>query len=290
MTFFIAHSPNESRILGDARGSVHRRPVFVDLRFVYHSDSHPRRPNIRRPTSCGASLLVGPVFTRELSILPRRGRLFVARGAYVGGLAALWITAWQVLAGTQIVRNVGDFAYFGSTVFQVLAPLHLTAAAFFAALSTAAAVAHEKDRRTFDLLAADQSHQPRTCARRALCFALRRRATSPLPPLPLFALSALCGGVDFRQIVAVFVVTLAGVVDGGQSRFDRRLVARTHVSNAGDDGPRPRRVDRALGSGRSRTIRDTVVAEAMHTLGRPPRALGMRHSVVRDRLTTCDCP
>ena len=159
-------------------------------------------------------MLVGPVFTRELSILPRRGRLFVARGAYVGGLAALWITAWQVLAGTQIVRNVGDFAYFGSTVFQVLAPLHLTAAAFFAALSTAAAVAHEKDRRTFDLLLlTNLSNRELVLGR--LFASLLGVSDFAIAAAPLFALSALCGGVDFRQIVAVFAVTLFAIVAAG---------------------------------------------------------------------------
>ncbi len=159
-------------------------------------------------------MLVGPVFTRELSILPRRGRLFVARGAYVGGMAALWITAWQVLAGTQIVRNVGDFAYFGSTVFQVLAPLHLTAAAFFAALSTAAAVAYEKDRRTFDLLLLTNLANRELVLGR-LFASLLGVLDFTIAAAPLFALSAICGGVDFRQISAVFAVTLAGVATAG---------------------------------------------------------------------------
>ena len=158
--------------------------------------------------------MAGPVFTREISILPRRGRLFIARGAYVGGLAALWITAWQVLAGTQIVRNVGDFAYFGSTVFQVLAPLHFTAAAFFAALSTAAAVAHEKDRRTFDLLLLTNLTNRELVLGR-LFASLLSVFDFAIAAAPLFAVSALCGGVDFRQISAVFVVTLAGVVTAG---------------------------------------------------------------------------
>lgn len=140
--------------------------------------------------------------------------MFVARGAYVGGLAALWITAWQVLAGTQIVRNVGDFSYFGSTVFQVLAPLHLTAAAFFAALSTAAAVAHEKDRRTFDLLLLTNLTNRELVLGR-LFASLLGVVDFTIAAAPLFALSALCGGVDFRQIFAVFAVTLASVVTAG---------------------------------------------------------------------------
>ena len=59
---------------------------------------------------------------------------------------------WLVLAGTQVVRNVGDLARFGGIVFQILAPLQLALAVFFSALSAASAVAQEKDRRTLDLL------------------------------------------------------------------------------------------------------------------------------------------
>ncbi|MGC3966886.1 MAG: hypothetical protein QM775_05795 [Pirellulales bacterium] len=159
-------------------------------------------------------MFVGPVFTRELITLPRRGRLFTARGAYVGGLAALWITAWQVLAGTQTVRNIGGFALFGSTVFQVLAPLHLTAAAFFAALSTAAAVAHEKDRRTFDLLLLTQLTNHELVLGK-LGASLLGVFDFTVAAAPLFAVAALSGGVDFGQIAALFAVTLFGVAAAG---------------------------------------------------------------------------
>ena len=70
-------------------------------------------------------MLAGPVFYRELITLPRRGRSYVARAAVVGTALVLMSTAWQVLAGTQVVRNVGDLARFGAIVFQVLAPLLL---------------------------------------------------------------------------------------------------------------------------------------------------------------------
>ena len=41
---------------------------------------------------------------------------------------------------------------FGAALFQFLAPLQLVLAVFFAAIATASAVAHEKDRRTLVLL------------------------------------------------------------------------------------------------------------------------------------------
>lgn len=159
-------------------------------------------------------MLVGPVFTRELQILPRRGRLFAARGAYVGALAALMITAWQVLAGTQTVRNVGEFSYFGTTIFQLLAPLHLAAAVFFAALSTAAAVAHEKDRRTLDLLLLTSLTNSELVLGK-LSASLLAVVDFTLAALPLFAILVLFGGVDFGQLGALVVVTSAAIVAAG---------------------------------------------------------------------------
>ena len=53
------------------------------------------------------------------------------RTAYVGGLLVLMFTAWLVLTGTHEVRNVSDFARFGSTVFQLLTIVQLALAVFF---------------------------------------------------------------------------------------------------------------------------------------------------------------
>ena len=97
-------------------------------------------------------MFIGPVFHRELVTAPRRPRLYLLRTAYVGGLLVLMFTAWLVLTGTHEVRNVSDFARFGSTVFQLLTVVQLALAVFFSALFTAAAVSQEKDRKTLILL------------------------------------------------------------------------------------------------------------------------------------------
>src|SRR5689334_18987325 len=97
-------------------------------------------------------MLVGPVFTREFVTAPRRMRFYVAPAVYVGGLLILTSTAWLLLTGTQQVRNVGDMARFGGTLFQFLAPLQMVLAIFFSAFASASAVAQEKDRRTLILL------------------------------------------------------------------------------------------------------------------------------------------
>lgn len=59
-------------------------------------------------------MLIGPVFTREVVIAPRRARTYIARTAYGIGLLVMMATAWLVLTGTQVVRDVGDLARFGT--------------------------------------------------------------------------------------------------------------------------------------------------------------------------------
>ena len=97
-------------------------------------------------------MFVGPVFTREAVTLPRRVRHYFYRGVYITALLILMCTCWLVVAGTQIILTVGDMARFGSTLFQVLAPLQLALVTFLAALGSASAVSQEKDRRTLILL------------------------------------------------------------------------------------------------------------------------------------------
>jgi len=68
-------------------------------------------------------LFIGPVFTREAAVVPRRKRHFVTRGVYTLSLLLLTFTAWLVLTGTQRILNIGDMARFGAALFQILAPL-----------------------------------------------------------------------------------------------------------------------------------------------------------------------
>ena len=97
-------------------------------------------------------MLIGPIFSRELVTAPRRTQHFVYRGVYGTLLFVLMCTAWLVLAGTQIIRGVGDMAKFGSILFTILAPLQLALLTFLAALRAASAVALEKDKKTLILL------------------------------------------------------------------------------------------------------------------------------------------
>jgi len=159
-------------------------------------------------------LLIGPVFNREVAIAPRRTRLYVARAAYVSVLGVLIVTAWMVLTGTQIVRDVGDLARFGSIVFGILAPLQLALAMFFAAMLAASAVAQEKDRRTLVLLLLTNLSNGELVLGKLLA-SLLHVLVMLAAGLPVFMLLALLGGVSFEQIGRVFAVTLVSVLACG---------------------------------------------------------------------------
>jgi ABC-type transport system involved in multi-copper enzyme maturation permease subunit len=159
-------------------------------------------------------LFVGPVFTREVVTAPRRARLYIARAAYVLALLVLLTTAWQVLAGTQEVRNLGDLARFGATVFAILAPLQLAVTMFFAALSAASAVAAEKDRQTLTLLLLTHLSNVELVLGKLMA-AMLNVFTLIFAALPLFMLLSLLGGVSFEQIGRVFAVTLAAAFAAG---------------------------------------------------------------------------
>ena len=66
--------------------------------------------------------MIGPMFTREAAVAPRRASFFAARTLFAGALFALTLTAWQLLVGSQQIENVGDLAWFGAAAFQILGP------------------------------------------------------------------------------------------------------------------------------------------------------------------------
>ena len=159
-------------------------------------------------------MLVGPVFTRELVTVPRRLRLYASRTAYVAALLVLMSTAWLILAGTQIVDNVSELAAFGAVLFQILAPLQLTLALLFSALLSASAVAQEKDRKTLLLLLLTNLSNSELVLGKLLA-SLLSVLVMLTAALPLFMISAMLGGVSFRQIGSVFAVSLAAALCSG---------------------------------------------------------------------------
>ena len=82
------------------------RTVLRLVRSAAHSDIIARASSGKLL----GRLMIGPIFTRELVVAPRRPQHFIVRTVYVTAIFVLMCTAWLVLAGTQIVRNVGDMA------------------------------------------------------------------------------------------------------------------------------------------------------------------------------------
>jgi len=159
-------------------------------------------------------LLIGPIFNREVAVAPRRAGIYVMRSAYVLAILVLICTAYLVLTGTQLVRDVGDMARFGTILFQILAPLQLALALFFSAMLAASAVAQEKGRKTLVLLLLTNLSNSELVLGKLLA-SLLNVLVALAAALPLFMVTALLGGVSFGQICRVFAVTLAAVLACG---------------------------------------------------------------------------
>ena len=61
-------------------------------------------------------LFIGPIFSREAVVAPRRPRHFIVRTVYGISLLVLICTAWLLLTNTQDIQNAGDMARFGSII------------------------------------------------------------------------------------------------------------------------------------------------------------------------------
>lgn len=159
-------------------------------------------------------MFIGPVFTREVTIAPRRERTFIARSVYGGLLLLLVSTAWLVMTGTQLITDTGDFSRFGAALFQLLAPLQLVMMLFFAAVLSAGAVAQEKDRKTLLLLLLTHLSNSELVLGKLLASLLEVLLFLVIS-LPIFLFTALLGGVSYPQIIKVLLVTLFGMLACG---------------------------------------------------------------------------
>ncbi len=159
-------------------------------------------------------MLIGPVFTREVAIAPRRTRVYFSRAAHAAALLLVCWTAWLLLTGTQRVRDVGDLARFGTTLFQILASLQLVLVLFLSAMLSASAVAQEKDRKTLVLLLLTRLTNSELVLGRLLA-SLLNLLVMLAAALPVFMLAALLGGISHAQIARVFAVTVATVLACG---------------------------------------------------------------------------
>lgn len=159
-------------------------------------------------------MLIGPVFTREAVVAPRRLRFYVLRSTYALILLLMICTAWMVLTGSQIVRNIGDMAGFGASLFQILAPLQLALLMFLSAIQSASAVAVEKDRKTLILLLMTRLSNSELVLGK-LFASLLSVLVMLVTAVPIFMLIVAFGGTSFQQVAFAFAVTAVTIVVAG---------------------------------------------------------------------------
>ncbi len=123
-------------------------------------------------------------------------------------------TAWQVLTGTQLIRNLGDLARFGALVFQILVPLELVVCVFLAAVSSALTVAQEKDRHTLVLLLLSDLSGAELVLGELLAGILSVLLLV-VAAIPFLLLLSLLGGISLVQIGRSVAVMLMSVLACG---------------------------------------------------------------------------
>jgi ABC-type transport system involved in multi-copper enzyme maturation permease subunit len=151
-------------------------------------------------------LFIGPIFSREAVVAPRRPRHFALRTIYGIALLVLICTAWLLLTNTQDIQNAGDMARFGSIMFQILAPLQLALLMFLAAIQAASNIALEKDKETLILLLMSRMTNSELVLGK-LFSSLLNIVAMLLTSLPIFMMIVLFGGTSFYQVGWTFAVT-----------------------------------------------------------------------------------
>lgn len=159
-------------------------------------------------------MLVGPVFSREAAVSPRRVRHYINRTVYGAALLLLICTAWLIVTGTQQIRNIGDMALFGALLFQILAPLQLALIMFLSAIQSASSIAVEKDRQTLILLLMTRLSNSELVLGK-LFSSLLNIAVMLMTALPIFMLIVLFGGTSFGQVGWTFAVTALTALAAG---------------------------------------------------------------------------
>lgn len=159
--------------------------------------------------------MLGAIFVREWLTVPREPRHYVVRAAYLGLLWVLGLTAWQVFVGWDRSATLGDTARFGSVLFYVLTFwVQLPLLIFFAALSSASAIAREKDRRTFVLLLMTDLRNHEIVLGK-LFGSLFQIFFLLAGMIPVLALLLLLGGVSPAQVGQALLIMAATAIGAG---------------------------------------------------------------------------
>ena len=151
-------------------------------------------------------MLIGPVFTREAIVAPRRTQFYFLRTTYGLALLLMICTAWMVLTGSQLVRNISDMASFGSNLFQILAPLQMALMMFLSAVQSASSVAVEKDRKTLILLLMTRLSNSELVLGK-LFASMLSVLVMLFTAVPIFMFIVAFGGTSFPQVGWTFAVT-----------------------------------------------------------------------------------
>ena len=110
--------------------------------------------------------------------------------------------------------ETGELARFGGILILIFSMTQLALMLFFAPLSAATAVAHEKDRRTFVLLLMTDLRDTEIVLGK-LAASLLQILTLLATGAPVFFLSVLLGGVAPEQVGGVLAITAAAGLTGG---------------------------------------------------------------------------
>jgi len=159
-------------------------------------------------------VLAGPLFHRQILIIPRPIKHFLVRAGYVFVLLVLMYTAGQATFGWQSLRDVGDSARFGKFLFDLFAGVQLTLVIAASLLAASASVAQEKDRRTLVLLLMTDLSTVELVFGKIVA-SLLTVFTLIVASLPVFCLVHGLGGMTLTQILWVEALCVASAFAAG---------------------------------------------------------------------------
>jgi ABC-type transport system involved in multi-copper enzyme maturation permease subunit len=158
--------------------------------------------------------LLGPIFQREWLTLPRRPRHYFTRAAHLAALWVVGVTVWQLLFGWNHHATLGETSRFAPFLFHLYCIVQLILLLFFAALTSASAVAQEKDRRTFVLLLLTDLRNHEIVLGK-LFGAILQVGLLLAISIPVMALLILLGGVSVAAVLqAVLIMAASALVAG----------------------------------------------------------------------------
>ena len=153
------------------------------------------------------------VLSRELRTRMRGRRAAIIITVYLLALAGAG-AAFLHTFRDQFQYDPGSLFRFGSQVFMMLSFVQMSLIVFIVPGLTGGAVAGERDRQTLDILLSSQVSSAGIIIGKLLS-SLTYVVLLLIAALPVFSLAFLFGGVSPRQIVVVFLLSLATAITLG---------------------------------------------------------------------------